>query len=145
MNNVNPPSRFTACILLHTYTQERSRSSAERGFRLQVSLFAWNSLSCWVHVFCGVLAWALREQGSGRGPKPRPGFVIPCRCQSVQLAGLLKIIHHGGIGEGRDIPQVVLALGYAAEDAAHDLAASSLRQVGGEDDLLRPRVRAYGL
>jgi hypothetical protein len=32
MNNVNPPSSFTANILLHTYTQERSQSSAESAF-----------------------------------------------------------------------------------------------------------------
>src|ERR671917_1448688 len=37
MNNVNPPSRFTAHILLHTYTQERSQSSAESGFRISAS------------------------------------------------------------------------------------------------------------
>src|SRR5215207_8003587 len=29
MNNVIPPSKFTAHILLHSYTQERSKSSAK--------------------------------------------------------------------------------------------------------------------
>jgi hypothetical protein len=37
MNNVNPPSSFTAHILLHTYTQARSQSSAERGFGISAS------------------------------------------------------------------------------------------------------------
>src|SRR5215211_4838480 len=35
MYNVDPPSRFTAYILLHTYTQRRPESSAENGYRLQ--------------------------------------------------------------------------------------------------------------
>src|SRR5215210_4836777 len=37
MNNVNPPSSFTAHILLHTYTQERSQSSAESGIGIAAS------------------------------------------------------------------------------------------------------------
>src|SRR5215204_2055606 len=39
MNNVNPPSRFTAYILLHRYTQKRRQSSAEKasGYRVSAS------------------------------------------------------------------------------------------------------------
>src|SRR5215211_1889983 len=124
MNNVNPPSRFTACILLYTDTQQRSQSSAQSGFRISVSM-------------------ADKGRGGAWKAPPRSG-----RLSSFALAlaaGLLEIVDDRGIGEGCDISKVVLALGHAAEDAAHDLAASRLRQVGGEDDLLGPRVRAYGL
>src|SRR3712207_4816983 len=121
MNNVNPPSSFTACILLHTYTQERSQSSAESAF-----------------------TGGQKRTGAGI-LRPRPGFENSCGRRSAYLAGLLQVVYDGGIGEGRDIPEVVLALGHAAQNAAHDLAAPRLRQVGGEDDLLWPRVRAYGL
>src|SRR5215218_3116820 len=124
MNNVNPPSRFTACILLYTDTQQRSQSSAQSGFRISVSM-------------------ADKGRGGAWKAPPRSG-----RLSSLALvlaAGLLEIVDDRGIGEGCDISKVVLALGHAAEDAAHDLAAPRLRQIGGEDDLLGPRVRPYGL
>src|SRR5215203_2800774 len=124
MNNVNPPSRFTACILLYTDTQQRSQSSAQSGFRISVSM-------------------ADKGRGGAWKAPPRSG-----RLSSFALAlvaGLLEIVDDRGIGEGCDISKVVLALGHAAEDAAHDLAASRLRQVGGEDDLLGPSVRTNGL
>ena len=88
-----------------------------------------------------------RPVGKGRGGawKAPPRFWGLLPFALALAAGLLELVDDGGVGEGRDIPQVVLALGHAAEDAAHDLAAPRLRQVGGEDDLLRPGVRAYGL
>src|SRR5215216_6016401 len=145
MNNVNPPSSFTACILLHTYTQECSQSSAESGFGLSASQH-FGTLRLTPPYVRGV---TVRPPGRTRvGAEPgklRPGFLGLLPFALALAAGLLEVVYDGGIGEGRDIPQVVLALGHAAEDAAHDLAASRLRQVGGEDDLLRPRVRAYGL
>ncbi len=39
------------------------------------------------------------------------------------LAGLLEVVHDGGVCEGAGIAEVVLALGHATEDAAHDPAA----------------------
>ena len=64
-----------------------------------------------------------RSGGRGRGgawksPAPVWGLL---QFALALATGLLELIHDGGVGEGRDIPQVVLALGDAAEDAAHDL------------------------
>ena len=66
----------------------------------------------------------------GAEPGAPPRFWGLLQFALALAAGLLELIHDGGVGEGRDIPQVVLALGDAAEDAAHDLAAPRLRQVG---------------
>src|SRR5215217_1167617 len=56
---------------------------------------------------------------------------------------LLEGIHDGRIGEGGGVAQVVLALGDALEDAAHDLAAPRLGQIVDGDDLLGARGRSY--
>src|SRR5215204_7705394 len=125
MNNVNPPSRFTACILLYTDTQQRSQSSAESGFWISVSQ-------------------SMADKGRGGAWKAPPRSGRLSSLALVLVASLLELVYDGGIGEGCDIPKVVLALGHAAEDAAHDLATPRLRQVGGEDDLLGPSVRANG-
>src|SRR5215211_7717662 len=87
----------------------------------------------------------LQRQEAGRGQGPRPGFEGTRRSLLALAARLLEVVHDGGVGEGRGIAEVVLAVGHAAQDAAHDLAAPRLRQVWGEDDLLRRRVGAYGL
>src|SRR5215213_2026506 len=95
---------------------------------------------------CGVPVRRLGRTRVGAEPrKPRPGFWGLLPFALAQAAGLLEIVDDGRVREGRCVAQVVLALCHAAEDAAHDLAAPRLRQVGGEDDLLWPRVRAYGL
>src|SRR5215218_3300855 len=145
MNNVNPPSSFTAHILLHTYTQECSQSSAESGFGLSASQH-FGTLRLTPPYVRGV---TVRPPGRTRvGAEPgklRPGFLGLLPFALALAAGLLEIVDDRGVGEGRCVAKVVLALGHAAEDAAHDLAAPRLRQVGGEDDLLRPRVGAYGL
>src|SRR5215208_6200379 len=61
------------------------------------------------------------------------------------LAGLLEVVNDGRIGQRGGVAKVVFALCYTAEDAAHDLAAPRLGQLGGEDDLLGPSVRADDL
>src|SRR5215218_2450948 len=136
MNNVNPPSSFTAHILLHTYTQECSQSSAESGFGLSASQH-FGTLRLTPPYVRGV---TVRPPGRTRvGAEPgklRPGFLGLLPFALALAAGLLEIVDDRGVGEGRCVAKVVLALGHAAEDAAHDLAASRLRQVGGEDDLL---------
>src|SRR5918995_6506645 len=110
MNNVDPPSRFTACILLHTYTQERLQSSAESAFTgdQQHTVPAARKEDALVRV------------GAGSWTPPRENS----RSSLLALAaGLLEIVYDGGIGEGRDIAKVVFAFGHVTEDAAHDLAA----------------------
>ena len=47
----------------------------------------------------------------------------------------------GGIGQRRRIAER-LALGDVAQQPAHDLARARLRQIGGEQNLIRPRDRA---
>src|SRR5215207_9136510 len=91
------------------------------------------------------LEGGMADKGRGGVSRSRPGFVDYDRSPLALAAGLFEVVDDGGIGEGRDIPKIVLALGHAAQYAAHDLAAPRLRQVGGEDDLFGPRVGAYGL
>src|SRR5438309_1686489 len=59
---------------------------------------------------------------------------------SPPTAGPL-FLDHGRVGEGRRVAQLSL-LGHVAEEAAHDLAAPGLRQLGREDDVRRLRDRA---
>src|SRR5687767_12712880 len=118
MNNVSPPSRFTACILLHTYTQQCSQSSAGNSFRFQVSGYRYLleivSLAGYTRP---AILWrgpcASKDRGGVKNP--RPDYVNPC-CWSALLAGLLEVVYDGRVCQGRDIPQVVLALCHAAED-----------------------------
>src|SRR5918998_6603979 len=78
----------------------------------------------------------------GIGPA---GFLRSAIQRLGLAAGLFEVVDNGRVGEGGGISEVVLAFCDAPEDAAHDLAAPRLGQVGAEDDLLRPGVGAYGL
>jgi hypothetical protein len=84
-----------------------------------------------------------RKETGGATAPAGDEFVLSWRLRLA--AGLLEIVDDGGVGQRRCVAEVVLALGHAAKDAAHYLAAPRLRQVGGEDYFLRPGVRAYGL
>src|SRR5215204_1713976 len=50
---------------------------------------------------------------------------------------LLQSVHGAWVSQGRGVAQVVAAFGNGSQDAAHDLAAPRLREVVGEDHLVR--------
>jgi hypothetical protein len=75
MNNVNPPSRFTACILLHTYTQERLQSSAESGFRLQVSGIRICRRESLAEESCSAVLWLTLVKSGARRTQPVAGKI----------------------------------------------------------------------
>src|SRR5918994_1118368 len=135
MNNVNPPSLLAVLLLVFYYIHIR-RNARKVPLRARLQEIGRRLTGC-----PSERRVSMSRGGAWKAP-PRFGRLSPFALALV--AGLLEFVYDGGIGEGCDIPKVVLALGHTAEDAAHDLAASRLRQVGGKDDLLGPSVRANG-
>src|SRR6185312_17535980 len=56
----------------------------------------------------------------------------------LRLVHILEPAHHGGVGEGRRVPQGA-AFRDVLEQPTHDLSAASLGKVGGKEDLVGPR------
>ena len=71
--------------------------------------------------------------GRGNGAAGSPGG----QSSGGGLGGAaLDLVDDGGVGEGRGVAEVA-AVGDVAQQAAHDLAAARLGQIGGEEDRLR--------
>ena len=95
-------------------------------------------------VFIGQPQWGAAALGgarSRRSPRRRRGRrrsteIVPCHLR-LFLVLLLQRGHDGRIGERGHVAEGA-AFGDVAEEAAHDLAGAGLRQVDGDEDLLRP-------
>mmetsp|Transcript_77978 Transcript_77978/g.215634 ORF Transcript_77978/g.215634 Transcript_77978/m.215634 type:complete len:267 (-) Transcript_77978:1423-2223(-) len=82
----------------------------------------------------------LRYRGSG-ARRPQPHQPLGARGRAEDRAGLvLQLLYNAGVQQRRGVAQVGgVVLRDLAQDAAHDLAASRLRQRAGEDDVVRLR------
>src|SRR5207253_5818446 len=78
---------------------------------------------------------------TGAAPWLTLRFAQGARRSRLLLIAILQRRDHRRIRERRHVPQRA-TLGDVAQEPPHDLAAASLRQIGGDEDLLRPRDRA---
>src|SRR5437763_11980530 len=75
------------------------------------------------------------------GVAPRSALRLPRSFSRFFLVPLLERCDDGRIGQRGDVAERA-ALADVAQETPHDFPGSGLRQVGGDEDLLRPRDRA---
>src|ERR671937_1832119 len=97
----------------------------------------------WSHETVGsarlVAALAARQSEAASPIRPTaPASRASAVFALLRLRAGLDLLDDGRVGEGGRVAQLAL-LRHVAKEAAHDLAASRLRQLGREDDVRRLR------